>query len=97
MTKASTRLRNINGKNGPRKTTNMCFTYIKSNPSQRGYRKRMKEIWTDSTRFNTSEKLADQKRMILKKGLFSDLEILEICGQINREEYVPDTPAELKH
>ena len=25
--------------------------------------------------------------MILKKGLFSDLDILEICGHISREEY----------
>ena len=30
--------------------------------------------------------------MILKKGLFSDLEILEICEHVNREEYEEDPP-----
>ena len=31
--------------------------------------------------------LADQARMIFKKGCFADIEILEIWGQINSEEY----------
>ena len=35
-------------------------------------------------RFNTrSQKLANQARTILMKGWFSDLEILEICEQLN--------------
>ena len=47
----------------------------------------MIEIWTESTIFNTIRKgLADQAK-ILKKGRFSDREILELGGQINREEY----------
>ena len=36
---------------------------------------------------NTSQRLADQPKLILKKGWFSGHEILEICGQINSEEY----------
>ena len=39
------------------------------------------------------ERLADQSIIIQKKGLFFDFEILEICGQVNSEEYEP----ELKH
>ena len=36
---------------------------------------------------NTSQSLADQTRISLKKDSFSDLEILEIGGQVNREKY----------
>ena len=53
--------------------------YFRSNPSQRGYRKRMIEIWQEcSTFLTTSQKLVDQVRTITKKGWFSDLELLEI-------------------
>ena len=34
-----------------------------------------------------SQRLVDQARTILNKGLFSDLEIHEIYQQMNREEY----------
>ena len=52
----------------------------------------MIEIWAESARFNiTSQKLADQARIILKKGWFSDLEILEIYEQVNREENQQDS------
>ena len=48
----------------------------------------MIEIWAKSIRFSTTnQRLADQIRMILKKSWFSHLEILEICHQVNREEY----------
>ena len=48
----------------------------------------MIEIWAECTWFNTrSQRFADQARKILKKGWFSDLEILEIYQQINREIY----------
>ena len=51
----------------------------------------MIEIWAESARLNTwSQRLADQARMILKKDCFSDLEILEIHQQVNREEYEKD-------
>ena len=39
----------------------------------------------------TSQILADQTRNILKKGVFY-LKILEICSQINWEEYQHDFP-----
>ena len=51
----------------------------------------MIEIWAECTRFNTtSQRFGDQARMILKKGCFSKLGILEIYQQINREEYWKD-------
>ena len=53
----------------------------------------MKEIWAESARFNrTTQRLADQARIILKKGWISDLEVLEICKQVNTEEYSQDSP-----
>ena len=53
--------------------------YFRRNPSQRRYRKRMIEIWQECAKFQTtSQRLADQVRTIIKKGWFSDLEILEI-------------------
>ena len=52
--------------------------YFKSNPTKRGYRKRM-EIWQELSIFQTtSQRLADQVRTIMKKGWFSELEIIEI-------------------
>ena len=45
------------------------------------------------TRFNkTSQRLADQTRMISKKDWFSDLEILEISAQVNNKESEQDPP-----
>ena len=67
--------------------------YFRSNPSQRGYRKRMIEIWQECAKFQTtSQRLADQVRTI-KKGWFSVLELLEIHQKSNRQNYntVPDT------
>ena len=53
--------------------------YFRSNHSQRGYRKRMIEIWQECAKFQTtSQRLADQVRTIIKKGWFSDLELQEI-------------------
>ena len=53
--------------------------YFRSNTSQRGYRKRMMDIWQQRLTFQTtSQRLADQVRTIMKKGWFSDLELLEI-------------------
>ena len=46
----------------------------------------MIEILTESTKFNTSQRLAEQVRLILKKGRLSELEILELCGYVNCEE-----------
>ena len=53
--------------------------YFRSNPTQRGYRERMKEIWQEVSIFQTtSQRLADQVRTIMKKVWVSELEIIEI-------------------
>ena len=68
--------------------------YFRSNPTQRGYRKRVIEIWQECASFQTSQRLADQVRTIIKKCWFSDLEILEIHQNMNNEQdsnTVPDT------
>ena len=73
--------------------------YFRSNPSQRGYRKRMIEIWKECTKFQTtSQRLADQVRTITKKVWFSDLELLEIHQKTLKQNYntVPDTPSGVK-
>ena len=70
--------------------------YFRSNPSQRGYKKRMFEIWQECSTFqSTSQSLADQVRTITKKGWFSDLELLEIHQKTLKQNYyaVPDTPS----
>ena len=52
----------------------------------------MIKIYAGSTRSNTtSQILADQARMILKKSWFSDLEILEICKRVSSEKYEQDS------
>ena len=73
--------------------------YFRSNPSQRGYRKRMFEIWQECSTFQTtSQRLADQVRTITKKGWFSDLELLEIQQKTLKQNYntVPDKPSDVK-
>ena len=48
--------------------------YFKSNLSQRGYRKRMIEIWQECASFQTtSQKLADQVKTIIKRDGFLTL------------------------
>ena len=46
----------------------------------------MMKIWIKSSKLNISQRLTNKARLILKKGWWSDLEILEICRQVNREE-----------
>ena len=54
------------------------------------------EIWQELTILQTtSQRLADQVRTIMKKGWFSELEIIEIHQKINDQERrntLPDTP-----
>ena len=60
--------------------------YFRSNPTQRGYRKRMMEIWQELSNCQpTCQRLADQVRTIMK-GWFSELEIIEIHQKINDQE-----------
>ena len=62
-----------------REDNQLALYYFRSNPSHRGYRKRMIEICQECGRFQTTcQRRADQVRTIIKKGWFSDLEILEI-------------------
>ena len=46
----------------------------------------MIEIRAEWARFNTSKIYADKARLILKKGLFSGPQVLEIFEQVNRKE-----------
>ena len=46
----------------------------------------MIEIWQKCASFQTSQRLANQVRTIIKKGWFSDLEILEIHQKINNKQ-----------
>ena len=47
----------------------------------------MMEIWQELSIFQTtSQRLADQVRTIMKKGWFSELEIIEIHQKINDQE-----------
>ena len=39
-----------------------------------------------------SQRLPDQARLVLKKGYFSESEILEMCGQVNRKEFTQREP-----
>ena len=50
----------------------------------------MIEFWTESAKFNTSQRLSDQARMIFTKDWLKNLEILKIFGQVNSEEYEQD-------
>ena len=52
----------------------------------------MVEILKEFAEFNTSQRLADQVRLILKKGWYSDLEIQEIFWQVNSEKYIQSKP-----
>ena len=47
----------------------------------------MMEIWQELSNFQTtSQRLADQVRTIIKKILFSDLEIIEMHQKINDQQ-----------
>ena len=73
--------------------------YFRSNRSQRGYRKRMIEIWKECAKFQTtSQRLTNQVRTIIQKSLFSDLELHEIHQKTHKQNYntVPDTSSGVK-
>ena len=53
-------------------------------------------IWQECASFRTSQKLADQIRTIIKKGWFSDHDILEIHQETNNwkdSNTTSDTPS----
>ena len=58
-----------------------CF-YL-SQPERRGYMKRMLQLWKERRLFDaTDQRLADQVRVIRRKGLMSDLELEEIRNRV---------------
>ena len=98
-------VRNHNHQRPKRKTWNRednqlaLHRYFRSNPSERGYRKRMIEIWQECANFQTtSQRLADHVNTIIKKDWFSDLEILEIHQKTYKSHYntVLDTSSGVK-
>ena len=74
--------------------------YFRSTPPpQRGYRKTIIEIWEECAKFQkTSLRLADHVRTIIKKGWFSDLELLVIHQKTHKLNYntVPGTSSGVK-
>ena len=72
--------------------------YFRSNSSQRGYRKRMINIWQECASFlTTSQRIADQVRTRIKKGWFSVREILEIHQKSHKQDNtIPDTSSVVK-
>ena len=51
----------------------------------------MMEIWLELTNFQTSQRFADQVRTIIKKGWFSDLDVIEIHQKINDHQSCNNT------
>ena len=74
--------------------------YIKSDPSKRGYRKRMVKIWSECHPGSTisEQRLMDQRRLIENRHLLTSLEIEEIRRSINTgvvsQSREQDTPTE---
>ena len=65
-------------------------------PLTKRLQEKMFEIWQECSTFQTtSQRLADQVRTITKKGLFSDLELLEIHQKTLKQNSnaVPDRPS----
>eukprot|EP00112_Aurelia_sp_Birch-Aquarium-sp1_P004156 Seg1472.5 transcript_id=Seg1472.5/GoldUCD/mRNA.D3Y31 product="hypothetical protein" protein_id=Seg1472.5/GoldUCD/D3Y31 len=66
-----------------------CF--YKSDPNQRGYRKRMINIWKEIGVFDiTEQRLADQSRAIRTNGWLSEMEMEEIQREIEREMHIDE-------
>ena len=72
--------------------------YLKSDPSKRGYRKRMLEIWNKTGVFETTEhQLAGQALSIKNKGWLSQVEIEEIKRNLDAREINEGENAEENH
>ena len=60
---------------------NVMHCYFKSDFTQRGFRKRMIEIWAESSKFDrTSQRRVGQERLVFW------LRDTRICGPVSREE-----------
>ena len=67
----------------------MC--YFKSEPSQRGYRKRFHALWIEHhpESDTTEQRLADQQKTIIRNNWFSETEIDEIKRHANSRNVTP--------
>ena len=72
---------------------NVIHCYFKRNPTQKDYTKMVTEIWAESSRFNNKPKICRLSEYNLKKDRFSELEVLEICGQVSCEEHAQKEPS----
>ena len=63
-----------------RENKDVMESYYASNPSQRGYRKRMHQIWLAIYPHSdiSEQRLADQRSVIVKNKLLTDVELEEI-------------------
>lgn len=69
--------------------------YIRSDPSIRGYKKKMWAIWNEEVTLEISEqRLVDQARTIKTNGWFSDLELEEIKRNTAADTRVKDAGRE---
>lgn len=64
--------------------------YYKSDPTQRGYRKRMHQLWKDEnpTSDITEQRLSDQQRVIMKNSLLTKAELEEIQANVSDKNEV---------
>ena len=70
-----------------REDKQLALHYFRSNLTQRGYWKRMIDIWQERVSFQTtSQKLVEKARKIIKKSWFSDFEIQEMHQKRNSEQ-----------
>ena len=66
------------------RTAMECYMYIMSNPSKRGYRQRMLQLWESKGKFKVSEqRLADKGRTIKQNQWFTDIELEELTRTAN--------------
>ena len=85
-TKATMHLRDTKGKMDQWRQRKCYPLLFKKQSYTKTVKKRMIEITSESVWFNTSQRLSDQARLVLKKGwFFFYLKILEICEQLTEE------------
>ena len=67
----------------------MC--YFKADPSQRGYRKRMHNIWLSKHPDSTvsEQRFADQSNVIIRRNLLSSVELEEIQRGLSTLPVIP--------
>ena len=64
----------------------MLQCYLKKNKKQKGGMKCKMELWDKNIMFKTVKTSGSSNKIVLKKGLFSDLEIMEISGTESGKE-----------